>query len=77
MPGPGNYNQGSTLANSKGFTMGARKDQKYSDVPGPGSYNAKDDLTKYGAQSQRMTSTKRKTFMEDAPNDLPGPGNYD
>jgi hypothetical protein len=24
-----------------------------------------------------MTAAKRKTFMEEAPNDLPGPGNYD
>ena len=77
MPGPGNYDQGSAFANSKGFTIGAKKDQKYSDVPGPGSYNAKDELTKYGGQSQRIATTKRKTFMEEAPNEMPGPGNYD
>eukprot|EP00347_Sterkiella_histriomuscorum_P018852 403343924 len=77
LPGPGNYDQGSAFANSKGFTIGAKKDQKYSDVPGPGSYNAKDELTKYGGQSQRIATTKRKTFMEEVPNEMPGPGNYD
>ena len=54
-----------------------RKDEKYNDVPGPGAYNAKDDVTKVGSMSQRLPSAKRTTFMENAPNDLPGPGNYD
>lgn len=56
--------------------MGGKRQQKFSENPGPGSYNARDDLTRYGGQSQRIATTKRKTFMEEAPNDLPGPGNY-
>lgn len=55
-----------------------RKDEKYNDVPGPGSYNAKNDLTKYGgSQSMRLSSAKRTTFMEQVGEDKPGPGNYD
>jgi hypothetical protein len=34
-------------------------------------------LTKAATGSMRVTSAKRTTFMEEAPNDLPGPGNYD
>ena len=77
MPGPGNYDQGETFANSKGFTIGVRKDERYNDVPGPGAYDARDEVTKSGSKSQRLASAKRTTFMEEAPNDLPGPGNYD
>ena len=49
VPGPGNYNQGSTIGNAKGFTIQGRPDAKYNDVPGPGSYNNdKVDMTRPG-----------------------------
>ena len=38
-PGPGNYNARRSLSESRGFTIGGRKETKMNDVPGPGSYN--------------------------------------
>lgn len=77
LPGPGNYDQGTTFKGEKGFTLGAKQDHKYNENPGPGAYDAKNELTKAATGSMRIPQTKRKTFMEEAPNELPGPGNYD
>ena len=49
LPGPGNYDQGSTFGNGKAFTIQGRPDAKYNDVPGPGSYNNDNvDITRPG-----------------------------
>lgn len=77
LPGPGNYDQGSAFKGEKGFTIGAKQEPKYNENPGPGAYDARNDITKAGQASIRLASAKRTTFMEEAPNDLPGPGNYD
>lgn len=53
MPGPGNYNQGSTIG-SQGFTMGAKSQTKYNDGPGPGAYNARSDVTKTSMQTSKI-----------------------
>jgi Sperm-tail PG-rich repeat len=76
-PGPGNYDQGSAFKGDKGFSIGAKQPQRYNENPGPGAYDARNDLTKAAPGSMRVPTAKRKTFMEEAPTDLPGPGNYD
>lgn len=77
MPGPGNYDQGSAFKADKGFTLGGKQPQKYNENPGPGAYEARNEVIKASQPSMRLASAKRTTFMENAPNDLPGPGNYD
>lgn len=39
MPGPGNYQNKDCFGDGKGFSIGAKKDPKYNENPGPGSYN--------------------------------------
>lgn len=46
--------------------MGAKQQAKYNENPGPGAYDARNDLTKSAAKSLRIAQTKRKTFMEEA-----------
>ena len=77
LPGPGNYDQGNGFSNSKGFTIGAKQEAKYNENPGPGAYDSKNEVIKASQPSIRLASAKRTTFMEEAPTDLPGPGNYD
>lgn len=54
-PGPGNYEPPSTIGiKSKGFTIAGRKEEKYSENPGPGQYYEKDTLTKSKSQAGRI-----------------------
>lgn len=40
LPGPGNYSGNDEFGkNAKGFAFSGRRDDKYNDVPGPGSYS--------------------------------------
>ena len=40
-PGPGNYEMGSKIVEGPQYSMGDRRDQRISDTPGPGTYEAK------------------------------------
>ena len=82
LPGPGNYNNSNYKEFGKGVPsvkIGVRtKDLSKLDVPGPGSYDFKDNnLTKpASSQSVRFNTTKRGDIVKKEDVDKPGPGNY-
>lgn len=48
-PGPGNYNQGSTFGDGKGYKFEGKRQDKYNENPGPGSYSSRNEYTKYNS----------------------------
>ena len=47
MPGPGNYEQHSSIGKGSGFKMrGKPKEERDKGIPGPGEYDAKYDVMK-------------------------------
>jgi hypothetical protein len=56
--------------------MGKAVDKREEDIPGPGSYNAKDFLTKDTAQVHSISKSKRQDIVGKEAKEMPGPGNY-
>ncbi len=69
LPGPGNYEAGTKVGEGPKYTMGDKRDDRYNENPGPGQYEA-DELRAKGL-------TMGGKIQDRAPEDLPGPGNYD
>ena len=69
LPGPGNYDQQTKIGEGPKYSMYDKRDQKYNDNPGPGQYEA--------SESKRKPITIGEKLKERAPEDMPGPGNYD
>ena len=69
MPGPGNYDQKSRLIEGPQYSIYQKREGKIEQTPGPGDY---EDLKE---QKQGVTIGER--LKDRAPEDLPGPGNYD
>ena len=76
-PGPGQYESPSRLDN-KSYTIGRRPNSpSYSEVPGPGAYNADESIVKHNNPSVRINSaTTRSQLVSKEHQNLPGPGNY-
>mmetsp|Transcript_35534 Transcript_35534/g.34553 ORF Transcript_35534/g.34553 Transcript_35534/m.34553 type:complete len:148 (+) Transcript_35534:4040-4483(+) len=78
-PGPGVYDRGDKFGDNakKVSIMGKGSEQKPQMHPGPGSYNAKDFLTKdNNVKNYSMGKTNRQDLVSNGVKDLPGPGNY-
>jgi len=79
-PGPGNYDKEGRDRfgdNAKKVSiLGKGKEMQASGIPGPGSYNAKDFLTKDGSRVHGMSQSTRGDIVAKSAKELPGPGAY-
>lgn len=59
--------------------MGAKRETKISDTPGPGNYNANVAITQSKEASVRISQAKREDIWKDSTSkaDIPGPGALD
>ena len=69
LPGPGNYEQRSKLGEGPHYSMYDKRETKYNDNPGPGAYEA--------SEEKRRPVTMGTKLRDKAPEELPGPGNYE
>lgn len=73
-PGPGAYEQGSTLQGPK-FCVGARSKTAIKQSPGPGTYQQDQHAVKTTAARYSLGKEKRTMLKE--LNAFPGPGAHD
>ena len=69
LPGPGKYEQRSKLGEGPHYSMYDKRETKYNDNPGPGAYEA--------SEEKRRPVTMGTKLRDKAPEELPGPGNYE
>ena len=74
LPGPGGYEEKSTLK-SGNITIGIRREEKLSSVPGPGEYNPEDEKIKLSAGKVKFGTSERTDNFK-GKDDAPGPSNY-
>ena len=79
-PGPGGYEEKSTLK-SGNITIGVRREDKISSVPGPGEYDqdASKNLRANQGSVRIGTAPRHDIFIDEVKNSqsLPGPGGYE
>ena len=80
MPGPGGYEEKSTLK-SGNITIGVRREDKIENVPGPGEYDQEaSKILRTNQGSVRIGTAPRQDIFEEqlkVGSTLPGPGGYE
>lgn len=75
MPGPGMYDKPSSPG--KSYTFGKEQSPGVGSLaPGPGAYDAKDEMVRSGSKQTKIGSAKRGTFVPTQIDEEPGPGMY-
>jgi hypothetical protein len=73
-PGPGAYEQGSSLAGPRFSMQGARNSARTAQVPGPGQYNPNEEFSKTMVPAYAIGKARRMNYKDES---LPGPGSYE
>ena len=78
LPGPGMYDSGKKFGDdARKVTIQGKPNDNFRDLsPGPGAYDARDEMTKCKNPSYNLGHERRQSFLDKTAMQNPGPGSY-